>query len=365
MTRMLGRGRHHRSFRSPDRAGKRTGDDQAGHVSESQGNARGAELRPRPAPATQVRPGRRGVSAVPRLWPQPPGRRTDLAVRARQVRGCFRVDTKRLGRLSRSSSTGRPNIPELRTAWYRLGELSYMLGRPDRGPSGNRDFCRRQWPASQPRDRLDLPLATSGSGRTISRGARAAYERSLADFPHGQLADRSRYGRDDRWRGWEIPIPRSTSFPRLARNGSSDWVERAWFQIGRIELAAGRHGAAVKAFETLDRVAPRTALKSEAALAGRGPRPSGSAAGSGKAACPSGCRGGRAASRAALALATLRLEHGESKPALALLDDALTRFPQSRRVSCSSVPLGRGPREAEADRPGCASSSSRSPRCAA
>ena len=140
-----------------------------------------------------------------------------------------------------------PKHPRARTAWYRLGELSYMLGDLTEARQALETFVA----GNGRHPNLETAWTYLGDvrfGTDDLKGARAAYERSLADFPHGQLADRSRYGLGRSLAGLGDSDSAIKVLSELARNGSSDWVERAWFQIGRIELAAGRHGAAVKAF---------------------------------------------------------------------------------------------------------------------
>ena len=55
-------------------------------------------------------------------------------------------------------------------------------------------------------------------------------------------------------------------FNELAHHGGSDWIDRAWLQIGKIQLANGGYAASAEALEALDREAPRSGLKPEADL---------------------------------------------------------------------------------------------------
>ena len=96
--------------------------------------------------------------------------------------------------------------------------------------------------------------------------ARSAYERSLADFPKGQLANRSRFGLGRTLADLgeiDLAIKR---FSELAGQGSSDWTDRALLQLGKTQLAGGRYDPAVKTLESLDRLAPRSGLKAEGHL---------------------------------------------------------------------------------------------------
>src|SRR5208337_4515018 len=189
-----------------------------------------------------------------------------------------------------------PDPPRARTAWYRLGELAYMLG--------------------------DLPAA------------RTAYKRSLADFPRGRLADRSRYGLGRTLADLgEIDLAIKV-LSELAGHGSSDWIDRALLQLGKTQLSGGRYGAAVESLETLDRVAPRSGLKAEGHLfraeaLARLDRTEEAE----KLLKPLVDEGAETlAPRAALALATLELEHGHADLALSTVNEAAMHFPQSPLV---------------------------------
>ena len=89
----------------------------------------------------------------------------------------------------------------------------------------------------------------------------SAYERSLADFPKGQLANRSRFGLGRTLADLgEIDLA-TKRFSDLAAQGSSDWTDRALLQLGKTQLAGGRYDPAVKTLETLDR--PGTPQRTE------------------------------------------------------------------------------------------------------
>ena len=158
-----------------------------------------------------------------------------------------------------------PDHARARTARYRLGELSYLLG-------------------DLPAARTSLELFVGGTGKHANletawgylgdvrlglndlAGARVAYERSLADFPHGPLADRSRYGLGRTLSALGETDLAVKVLTELASQGGRDWVDRAWLQLGKIQLAAGRPAAAVESLEALDRSAPRSTLKPEGQL---------------------------------------------------------------------------------------------------
>ena len=164
--------------------------------------------------------------------------------------------------------------------------------------------------------------------------ARTAYEQSLADFPRGQLVDRARYGLG-RTLAELGEVDRAIKvLAELAGQGSSDWKDRALLQLAKTEISGGKYAAAVTALETLDRVAPRSALKAEGHLVraealARLDR----TAEAEKLLEPLVAEGAETlAPRAALALATLELEHGHADLALAIVDEAANHFPQSPLV---------------------------------
>ena len=164
--------------------------------------------------------------------------------------------------------------------------------------------------------------------------ARIAYERSLADFPKGQLANRSRYGLG-RALADLGEIDRAIKvLSELAGQGSSDWTDRALLQLGKAQLSGGRYAAAVQSLETLDRVAPRSGLRAEGHLVraealARLDRTEEAE----KLLKPLVDEGAEnLAPRAALALATLELEHNHADLALFIVDEAARHFPQSPLV---------------------------------
>jgi TolA-binding protein len=226
-----------------------------------------------------------------------------------------------------------PEHTRAQTAWYRLGELAYMLGDLPQARKCLEKFVR-ETPKHPHLDSAWTYLGDVCLGLNDLPAARSAYERSLSDFPRGRLADRCRYGLGRTFADLGQSDPALKVLQELADQGSSDWVDRAWLQIGRIQLKAGRHSEAAESLAALERVAPRSALKSEARLL-RGEALTGLN------------RSDEArrvfkelmvespeplASRAALLLATLELEHGRPEMALATLENALARFPQSSLV---------------------------------
>src|SRR5262249_21365973 len=158
-----------------------------------------------------------------------------------------------------------PGATRSRTARYRVGELSYLTGALRAG--------RRALEAFRADKAVHPALETAWTylgdvcfALNDRPAARVAYERSLADHPRGRLADRARYGfaravaaSGDRERALRL-------LRDLARQGGPEWVDRAWLQIGSIELATGRPSEAVEALATLERTVPDSALRGEARL---------------------------------------------------------------------------------------------------
>lgn len=226
-----------------------------------------------------------------------------------------------------------PDPPRARTAWYRLGELAYMLGDLPAARTALETFVQ----GAPKHPNLETAWTYLGDvrlGLEDLPAARTAYERSLADFPRGQLADRSRYGLGRTLADLgEIDLAIKV-LSELAGHGSSDWIDRALLQLGKTQLSGGRYGAAVESLETLDRVAPRSGLKAEGHLfraeaLARLDRTEEAE----KLLKPLVDEGAETlAPRAALALATLALEHGHADLALSTVNEAAMHFPQSPLV---------------------------------
>jgi len=216
------------------------------------------------------------------------------------------------------------------TARYRLGELSYLLGDLAAARRSLETFTEIKV------DHPGLETAWTYLGDTCFAledlpRARTAYERSLAAYPRGRLADRAKYGLGRTLAALGERDRAVAVLQDLARNGGPDWVDRAWLQIGLTRKSAGQFAEAVVALIALERAAPRSALKSEAqiqrALALVRLDRSGEAetllqALAGNASEPLG-------PRAALELATVQLEHSHPEAALTTLDEAMKRFPKS------------------------------------
>ena len=220
--------------------------------------------------------------------------------------------------------------PRALSAQYRVGELSYLLGDMPAARQALEAFTGAKV------DHPALEMAWTYLGDTCfatkdMQLARLAYQQSLAAYPRGRLADRAKYGlgrtlaelgqRDE-----GLKLLRD-----LAKDGETEWVDRAWLQIGLIEKSDGRFAEAVEAFASLEKAAPGSALRPEArlhralalaqlarldeaetllnVLANDASEPLGA--------------------KAALELATIQLEHNQHEAALKILDEALKRFPKS------------------------------------
>jgi TolA-binding protein len=215
-------------------------------------------------------------------------------------------------------------------AWYRVGELSYMLGDLPAARKTLETFVR----GSSSHPNLETAWTYLGDvclGLDDLAAARTAYQKAIHDFPQGQLADRARYGLGRALAGLGETDKALAILTELAGAGGSDWIDRAWFQIGKIQSGAGRHAEAVRSLEALERAVPRSPMRDEARLSRaeslvRIDR----AAEAATLLEPLAAQAAQPiAQQAALALATIQLERARPDAALATLDGSLERFPQS------------------------------------
>jgi TolA-binding protein len=219
--------------------------------------------------------------------------------------------------------------PRTLSAQYRVGELSYLLGDLAAARQALEAFTQAK--GDHPAKEMAWTyLGDTCFGTKDMPRARLAYERSLSSYPRGRLADRAKYGLG---RTLAELGERDEGLKRLrdlAKDGEPEWVDRSWLQIGLIQESAGRFAEAAEAFASLERAAPRSALRSEAwlhralalarldrldeaetflkTLANDASEPLGATA--------------------ALELATIKLEHNQLEAALKNLDEALKRFPK-------------------------------------
>jgi TolA-binding protein len=226
-----------------------------------------------------------------------------------------------------------PNHPNARTAWYRIGEISYLLGDLRSAQKALETFT-----TGGPGHR-HLDTAWPYLGDVCLRlgdlaKARNAYEQALTLHAEGPLADRARLGLGRTLALQKEPEQALKTLAELAEKGGRDWAEKAWVQIGQIEAGAGHLDRSVEAFETLERVAPQSALVPEARLnraevlvrLDRRPEAEGLLRGL-LAEAPQNL-----AAQAALVLGTSQLDRGQAAEALATLDEARKRFPKSAMI---------------------------------
>jgi TolA-binding protein len=223
-----------------------------------------------------------------------------------------------------------PDHPNAATAWYRLGETAYMLG--DLAASRR---ALEKFTAENPGHR-HLETAWPYLGDACLRlgdlpEARRAYEQALKSHPDGRLSDRARFGLGRALALQGDPEGALKVFRALVERGGPEWTDRAWLQIGQVLAASKQQAQAVEAFETLERVAPRSALVAEARL---NRAEALLALGRGDEAEPLlrtlSAEGPTALSaRAAFTLSSEQLKRGQAAEALATLDEALRRSPRS------------------------------------
>ncbi len=223
-----------------------------------------------------------------------------------------------------------PKHPNAATAWYRLGETAYMIGDLRVARQALEKFT-----AENPGHR-HLETAWPYLGDVCLRlddlpRAHQAYDQALATHPQGRLADRARFGL-----GRTLALEGDSEgarkvFQALVEHGNPEWTDRAWLQIGQILADSGQYARAVEAFETLERVAPKSLLVAESRLNRAKAllklnRPD--------AAEPLlralAAEGSTAlAAQAAFELGSAQLGRDQAGLALATLDEALKRAPQS------------------------------------
>ncbi|AGA28869.1 hypothetical protein Sinac_4692 [Singulisphaera acidiphila DSM 18658] len=213
------------------------------------------------------------------------------------------------------------------TALYRVGETSYMLGDLPVARRALESFT------ATAKGHRNLETAWPYLGEVCLRmqdlpRATQAYEQALRLHPNGRLADRSRFGL-----GRTLALQGKSAeavkiLTELAEKGGGDWSDRAWLQIGQSQAEAKQFAKAVEAFETLERVTPKSPLVGEARL-GRAAalilldrRGEGETLLSGLMADSSQ----NLAAQAAFALGSSQLEAGRAAEALATFDQASEKF---------------------------------------
>jgi TolA-binding protein len=222
-----------------------------------------------------------------------------------------------------------PEDPNAATAWFRVGETAYMLGDLPAARA-----ALEKYTTAYPQHR-HAETAWPYLGDVCFRlndlaAARRAYEQSLAQAPNGRLADRARYGLARTRAAQGDPDAALPLLDQVAQSASRDWAEKARYQTGLVQLAAGRYEPALKAFEALEGSAPNSPLLPEARL--RRAEALARLDRHGEAVVllePLAARDDAIAPQAAYALATAELRRGRPAEALAACDAALGRFPES------------------------------------
>jgi TolA-binding protein len=223
-----------------------------------------------------------------------------------------------------------PTHPNAATALYRLGETSYMLG-DLRAARQALDRFTTENPGHR-----HLETAWPYLGDVCLRlddlpHARQAYEQALATYPQGRLADRARFGLGRTLALQGDPEGARKVLQALVDQGNPDWTDRAWLQIGQILADSGQHARAVEAFETLERVAPKSLLLAEARLSRARALLQLDRAGEAEPLLRSLAAEGPAAlaAQAGFELGGAQLARGRPAEALATLDETFKRSPQS------------------------------------
>jgi TolA-binding protein len=222
--------------------------------------------------------------------------------------------------------------PNAATAWFRVGETSYMLNDLPAAKS-----ALEKYTGENPKHR-HLETALPYLGDVCFRlgdltGARKAYEEAVALFPTGRLRDRSRYGLARTLAAQKEPEAALKLFHELAQDGGPEWSDKARFLIGLVQAAAERHEEAAAAFADLEATSPDSQLIPEArsrraeSLVKLGKYEEAEAI-----LKPLAAADGGLAPQAAYVLGESLARRNQNAAALATWDDALTRFPTSSVV---------------------------------
>jgi tetratricopeptide (TPR) repeat protein len=153
-----------------------------------------------------------------------------------------------------------PDHRRARSAWYRLGEVSYLLG----DLAESRRALERFTEGDATHPNLETAWTYLGDVRFALKdlpAAKRAYDTGLAAFPKGPLVDRARYGLGRSLAGLNQPDEALKILEDLARTGKRDWVDRARLHIGAIHHAAGRYDEAILAYKALERESPNSLLR--------------------------------------------------------------------------------------------------------
>ncbi len=156
------------------------------------------------------------------------------------------------------------NHPNVAAATFRVGETAYLLGDLPAARASLERFV-----AANPGHRNE-ETAWSHLGDVLYRlddfaKARQAYE-NVIKKPRGRLADRARLNLGRTLAAQGEPEAAVKLLSELAENGAAEWSDKARFEIGRVEMAAGRFAEAASAFSAIETKTPKSPLVAEAQL---------------------------------------------------------------------------------------------------
>ncbi len=223
----------------------------------------------------------------------------------------------------RSAPKDHPSAP---TALFRVGETAYLLGDLSAAQSSLEKFL-----AENPGHRHE-ETAWSHAGDVALRlddlpRARRAYEKVLSK-PGGRLAARARLGLARVLASQGETDAAVKTLEELVATGGPEWSDRARYEIGRTELAAGRFDRAASAFGALEKASPKSPLAPEASLRRAEALGKLDRRDEAEALLKTLTEGSNPnlAAQAADALGGSLLARGKAAEALTALDDASTRF---------------------------------------
>jgi TolA-binding protein len=180
---------------------------------------------------------------------------------ARLFLGRYKEARQEYEKFLKDAPANHPNIP---TATFRVGETAYLLGDLEAAKSSLEAFLK-----ASPNHR-NAEAAWSHLGDVHFRveayaKAQQAYE-NVIKIPNARLADRAklRLGQTLSAKGETDSAVKILK--GLAEAGSAEWADKAWFEIGRVEVTAGRFDRAVDAYASLVSKTPKSPLVSEAQL---------------------------------------------------------------------------------------------------
>ncbi len=90
--------------------------------------------------------------------------------------------------------------------------------------------------------------------------AKQTYESALETTDAGRIGERARYGLGLASAELGEGDRAISLLHELAKQNAAEWADRAWYQIGRINLARGKPAEALEAWEALEKAAPKSRL---------------------------------------------------------------------------------------------------------